>query len=123
MIQMTNGDWVNPGCHVEGWWGQYAADRVVVLAHQCGWDSGDRRAVQYCVGRIEYVASQDSSWEAEFPDGYELVYADQVDCLEQAATDYLNSLLPTNPDGTQSHLWGWHEGEYYLLTIEEWEEM
>jgi hypothetical protein len=100
-----NGHNIEPGCYVDGHWGQYGTDRLADIAESYGWTPespfDDPRFLRKEAEAAETHDGAFDLWD---------MYHDADDFL----VEWLN-------DHTIDGLWGWDDGELYLRTPEDWE--
>lgn len=139
-ITLLNGTEVDSGCLIDGHWGQYATDRLVQLALDCGWEPmtrRDRLLAECARARIHNMGpnlgDMGDALVAYFDwhNGDRTVgpiYDEPADIedrvlefiieLADDAEDWLNNQIPEPNPGWA---FGWHDGEFYLA-YEPWEE-
>lgn len=102
----VNGATFEPGCYIDGHWGQYATDRLAEIAERIGWAPDtwmqDPRKIRR---RAELYEISDETEQ----DLWELFHACDDEIIE-----WLN-------DHTEDGVWGWQDGELFLQTEEEWQ--
>jgi hypothetical protein len=107
------------GCYVDGWWGQYASDRLVSIACSLSWgdDAGPelRRVIDYSLSRAAHLHAAPEP----APEVLEW-YADWIGDIDDACLDYLNCLIYGD---VPMFMFGWSDGELFLLHLADWEEM
>jgi hypothetical protein len=113
---LVNGHAVEPGCWVEGHWGQYGPDHLADRATEVGWEPGDwaddPRQIRGIITTIE-------TWGyAKSPDVQNVI--DAMWELRAEAADSIEEWLNDRTDGDWA--WGWHDGEFYLWSTADWEE-
>ena len=94
----VNGQHADPGCYIEGSWGQYGIDRLADVAEQFG---------------LKVLGVNDPRvWriEAESGDAPDWAWTGHVD-----AGDKLENMLN---DATTGGYWIWEDGEFYLVLTE-----
>jgi hypothetical protein len=96
------------GCYVDGHWGQYAIAHMVNRAEEFGYS--DAEVIDLA---NRHIASIGPSTAPGLSD-------DEYEALSQAC-DEVEEWLNDNvaPDG---YSFGWHEGEFFLWSDEQWEE-
>ena len=86
------------GCWVEGWRGRYAMEAVVHVLHAMGFPlTHDEDLILH-------------GWE-DLDDGLEAI----VELSDKAITWANDNLAP------EGYGFGWHGGQFYLMSIDEWE--
>lgn len=97
------------GCYAEGHWGQYAGAHMIERATEFGYDDA------------EAVALAGRKLAEMYPHNGEPLSDDEHEALTDA-TDDAEAWLNANaaPDGFS---FGWHDGEFYLWSNENWENM
>lgn len=94
-----------PGCYVEGHWGQYGIARVVQIAcAEYEWPNPDAADLA-----DRHLASMGPSTEPDLS-------ADEFDLLVSAADDaeaWLNKHV-----SAEGYAWGWDDGEFFYGPIE-----
>lgn len=98
----VNGHTVETGCYVDGHWGQYGPSRVLSIAD-------DLLGTNYCLAALAEGAETGIMTDELSADDAVLDLADEAEAALNNATD----------DG---HAWGWYDGEFFLWTVEDWEE-
>jgi len=114
---------VEPGCWVDGHWGQYGPDHLADRATEVRWEpetwADDPRQIRDIIDTIE-------TW------GYP---RDGTDMRSEAVgiIAALWELHIESADGIQTWLndhtytdgysWGWYDGEFYLWPNDEWEQL
>lgn len=110
-ITLTNGTTVEPGCYIDGHWGQYGPSRVLSVAD-------DILGTHYF---DECIAALDDEIRAEMAESRsmsdEIPGCETVIWVAEEAEQALNDATP------DSWAWGWHDGEFFLWSDEQWEEM
>lgn len=145
---VVNGQPADTGCWVEGHWGQYGPDHLADQAETLGWEpdtwSDDPRQLRDIADTIEAwnfpssygVTSQLWELRVEALDKLEFWLNDHT---PPVCPDCGDTMYPTS-DGFYRHdttrhgtcgadaidspifyLWGWSDGEFYLWTVEDWE--
>lgn len=99
VIRLTTGEFVETGCIFDGHLGHYIGQEVIRLAACLGWTD-----------------SQAIFWADHYPDLPDRIILWVWDDAVDSAVTYLNSLTP---DG---YSYGCHDGEFFLLSDEEWED-
>lgn len=116
----VNGVECEPGCWVDGHWGQYGPDHLADRAEELGWEPetclDDPRELRRIIDFIDgtgYTRGRDVMSDAIGIVGslWEL-HAESADAIETWLNDHT--------DGDWS--WGWSNGEFYLWSTEAWEE-
>lgn len=96
------------GCHVDGHWGQYGAARVIMIAHDLGWDDAEAHAIA-----ATHLRSMGPSTSRSLTD----TEADILpDCADDAEA-WLNEHA-----AAPGHAWGWHDGEFFYMPDTFWED-
>lgn len=113
---LVNGHAVEPGCWVDGHWGQYGPDHLADRAEELGWEPGswaeDPRAVRNIIETIE-------EWGyGKYDDVQNVIGA--LWGLTFTGADDIETWLNEHTD--EGYSWGWHDGEFYLWPTETWEE-
>ena len=120
-VPFTNGDAGEPGCWIDGHWGQYGADRLIAIALNEGWILSTTRntAIADCaLGRLDDIGTRGEAFESAVAKAgltEEDVYGYIIDLADEAE-EYLNTLVP------DTHAFGWHDGEFFLWPVETWQE-
>lgn len=98
-----------PGCYVDGWWGQYAPARVIQLAGTTGMP--DHALINLANAKINSMGTN--------PHNIELSVDDEEAIVEGSdrAIEWLNENVCQ--DG---YSWGWHDGEFFYQSTEWWAE-
>lgn len=111
----VNGEPAEPGCYIDGHWGQYGPDRLAELCELYGLDvtddidprrwrflaeSDDPDDITYEVipGLRTRPISQDDAWER---------HSESADTLENMLNDV-----------TEGGYWSWEDGEFFLVQTE-----
>ena len=97
-----------PGCYVDGHWGQYAVAHMVNRAEEFGYDNA------------EVIDLADRHIAAIGPSDAPGLTFDEFEALSEASDEvetWLNEHVA--PEG---YSFGWYEGEFYLWADTEWEE-
>jgi hypothetical protein len=92
------------GCYVTGWWGQYAGAHMIAQAQQFGYVNDEVTLLA-----MRHVPHTDD--ELSF---------DELEALDAGAEDaerWLNDNVAPN-----DYLFGWHDGEFYLASVDWWNE-
>lgn len=147
---LVNGHAVEPGCWVEGHWGQYGPDHLADRAEELGWcgdgDSDDYPLEGYGNDPRYWrrVADNERLPEIVRQNAWEY-HVEAADKIEQWLNDHTPALCPechqpmhAGSDGFYFHdglpceiratldplfySWGWYDGEFYLWSTETWEE-
>lgn len=150
-VPFTNGDAGEPGCWIDGHWGQYGADRVIQIAAGQGWEPSselDRLIAEYAYARLECIGTRGDSEEGALaavieeynrPGGKDYFGGAERHPLDPGADDglvmewllelsiecevYLNGIIAVDAEtGDAPYCFGWHDGEFYLWSREDWEE-
>lgn len=96
------------GCYVDGHWGQYGAARVIIVAHELGYD--DATAVALATKKLD----------AMMPSRHVELTLDEEDMLIDCCDDaerYLNENV-----AAQGYSFGWNDGEFFYWATEQWTE-
>jgi hypothetical protein len=114
---LVNGHAVEPGCWVEGHWGQYGPDHLADQAETLGWHRESNRDDPRW-WRMIADALNEGIVPNGCPPGTDVGRAwDQhvvsADAIEQWLNDHTE---------TEGYSWGWYDGEFYLWVAEAWEE-
>lgn len=100
---------LEPGCYVAGHWGQYGVARMVAMAEDHGYP--DERVKLLARKKID---SMQPSAAVGLTDGEEEELSDAADKVEE----WLNvNVAP------EDHSFGWHDGEFYLWSDDDWSEV
>jgi hypothetical protein len=92
----------NAGCWIDGHWGHYSGARLIQIAEAYRWN--DEMAISMAQS---YMGSG-----GDIPNGALVEFYDLVD----EAENYLNTIAP------EGYSFGWRDGEFFLLSNEEWED-
>lgn len=95
------------GCYVDGHWGQYGSARMIQVAEQFGYEDVEVGAIAE-----KHLSSMYPSTSDTLTDDEHDILMDALDVAEQ----WLNEHVA--PEG---YSFGWHDGEYFLWSNEEWE--
>lgn len=108
---LVNGHAVEPGCWVDGHWGQYGPDHLADRAEELGWEPADEqddprhwRSVALTHEAGGHDGNACDAWD------YHLETADAIEAWLNDHTE------------TEGYTWGWHDGEFYLWPAEIWED-
>lgn len=119
MKVVVNGEVWPTGCYIDGWWGQYAGDRLVQIAVSQGWgEDADpllARAIRHRLDRADRLHDADEPDHEVFT-----LICDWDDQMLDSCADHLNALIEGDDP---MFSFGWHDGEFFLLHQSEWEEM
>jgi len=116
-----NGEEVDPGCWVEGHWGQYGPDHLADQADGLGWEP------ETCLDdprELRRIADLIGDWG--YPRDHTDMRSEGVNIivsfweLHIESTDAIENWLNDHTD--EGYSWGWHDGEFYLWATETWEE-
>lgn len=138
-VPFTNGDAGEPGCWIDGWWGQYGPDRVIQIAAEQGWEPAndmDRLVAEYAYARLECIGTgsgaEDLALEAlrvargELPEGRiddDWEFMEWLIELSVECEEYLNGIIAVDAEtGEVPYRFGWYDGEFHLWSREDWEE-
>lgn len=96
------------GCWIDGHWGQYATAHMVLRASELGY--ADAEVIELANRKLG------SMYPAPGPD-----LADEEEESLYDASDEVEQWLNENvtPEG---YSFGWHDGEFFLWSDEEWEQ-
>lgn len=98
----VNGQPADPGCYIDGHWGQYGVDRVADVAEQFGLKvsifEDPREWRKVAEGEEPSAWSPEYAWDR---------HVETSDTLEQ----HLN-------DATEGGYWTWEDGEFFLFQTE-----
>lgn len=126
---LVNGHAVEPGCWVDGHWGQYGPDHLADRAEELGWvpdgwsaDPRQLRSIADTIGEWGYVKPPLRLGFGTRPiwgEGEGIFLA--LHEVASSAADEIEAWLNDNTE-TEGYSWGWHDGEFYLWPTETWEE-
>lgn len=126
---LVNGHAVEPGCWVEGHWGQYGPDHLADRASELGWEpenfDDDPRQLRRAADMIEGWGYVKPAKRLGF--GTRPIYGEGEGIfvtLHEIASEATNDIEQWLNDHTttEGYSWGWHDGEFYLWPTETWEE-
>jgi hypothetical protein len=146
----VNGHAVEPGCWVDGHWGQYGPDHLADRAEELGWEvrhAGDdprriRRIIEWlearlpaepfckiCRDRVEWIADRDNPpYRKAIHEGWGATHDPEPVWptgnlweYHSESGDAIERWLNEHTE-TEGYSWGWHDGEFYLWPTETWEE-
>lgn len=101
--------WPIVGCLIDGWYGQYATARVVMIAAECGWNDSepyDGRGVDIARRHLATMGHGDAE---PITDGECAMLPDIADDAEEWLNEHVAA-----PD----HMFGWFDGEFFYNTTE-----
>jgi hypothetical protein len=105
----VNGHAVEPGCWVDGHWGQYGPDRLAEIADGLGWLpqslEDDPRGLRVIADALSDAGYDHNYWER---------HIEAADGIETWLNDHT---------ATDGYSWGWYDGEFYLWPNDEWEQL
>jgi hypothetical protein len=102
-----NGHNIEPGCYVDGHWGQYGTDRLAEIAEGHGWTPES----PYKNPRFLRAEAEKCDEDNVQHDLWEMFHE-----ADDAIIDWLN-------DHTIDGVWGWDDGELFLRTAKDWQEL
>lgn len=112
--------WFDLGCWIDGHWGQYGPDRLIDIAIAEGWEpEGAEELVTCAQARLGDIGTSRDTFERLCEQFEHMTEADVLEAiveLSEEAETYLNTLVP------DSHLFGWHDGEFFLQPNQWWDE-
>lgn len=112
MTITVNGETVEPGCYIDGWWGQYGASRVLSIADDFGIPSPFGRGwyveaeTAALIAALEDGEPRDAVYGIRVPDD-ELTFCETVGWMADEAESALNA-------ATIGGVWEWVDGELFL---------
>lgn len=115
MTAIVNGHPVEPGCYIDGHWGQYSPDRLAEIAEGFGWSpdkpTDDPRVIRAFADQLdEYRDLPLWEWHSESADDIETWLNDHT----------VSGWLPGADGGTRDRtnfVWHWHDGEFFLSPL------
>lgn len=134
-MPITNGHDVEPGCYVEGHWGQYGPDHLADQAEGLGWapdrPTDDPRIIRSFAEAIMDAGSDDImlwEWHSESANDIERWLNDHthgtrkgdgadVTWGEVDGAWFLSDGTIVPDDQVQNYVWHWHDGEFFLSPI------
>lgn len=117
MAEITKVDASDAGCWIEGSRGWTGSVRLIEIAESYGFpmDDDDRALVAaYDESREEPLTL--STGQVIEPDSIHELVIGQGEMADKAETWLNDNVAP------EGYSFGWHEGEFYLWSIESWEE-
>lgn len=100
---------IETGCLIDGHWGQYGIARVVMIANDLGWSDGV--AVELASRHLDSMGP--SPWPDLSGDEYEWLIN-----MADRAEEWLNDNIATGDNS-----FGWHDGEFFYMPSDWWEEV
>lgn len=132
----VKGKALDPGCYVDGHWGQYGSSRVLRIADDLlGTDyvrqAGEIRECERCHTQTTtpdgdnghcHVGSSKNPPMRTF-DSHEWITPEGIATDEfpsgEIVVDLADEAESALNDVTHNGAWGWHEGEFFLSTLED----
>lgn len=109
MTDVKKADASHAGCWVDGHWGRYALAHMIDKASDWGYSDAEVIDIATrhlaCVGPSDSPPITDDEWE---------IMHESADAVEQ----WMNENIA--PEG---YAFGWYEGEFYLWSASDWEEV
>lgn len=98
------------GCWVEGWWGQYGVAHLAEKAE--AWGYADAEVIDLATRHLATMGPNTAN-SPELTDNEHEALSDASDEVENWLNDHVA------PEG---YSFGWWEGEFFLWSVESWEE-
>ena len=119
MVTLKSGQTMEPGCFIDGHWGQYGIARMIEIAADMGWTD---KAAEPGLGQqkdgIKLAMRKLASMSPSDSDSEDLTDSEEEELI-WAADDAEAWLNEQTPEG---YSWGWQDGEFFLSSAEWWEE-